>query len=43
MNIQQQRLLYAQRVPAPRELTDGRTCGLTGTTADMPGDMTVAS
>ncbi|MDX3585743.1 hypothetical protein [Streptomyces europaeiscabiei] len=36
-NIQRPRLLHTQWAPAPPELTDGRTRGLTGTTADMAG------
>ncbi|MCS0603717.1 hypothetical protein NX794_21225 [Streptomyces sp. LP11] len=31
------RLLHTQWAPAPPALSDGRTRGLTGTTADMPG------
>jgi len=36
-NLQRPRLLHTQWAPAPPELTDGRTRGLTGTTADMAG------
>ncbi|MCY0922273.1 hypothetical protein OS965_29640 [Streptomyces sp. H27-G5] len=36
-HLQRPRLLHTQWAPAPPRLTDGRTRGLTGTTADMPG------
>ncbi|MFE9845417.1 NACHT domain-containing protein [Streptomyces goshikiensis] len=36
-NLRRPRLLHTQWAPAPPGLTDGRTRGLTGTTADMPG------